>query len=83
MMKDMTTGALVTRALALAIAFVGIAIGPGGIASATSPHVGMVSVAPSSGGDGLASRSLVGRGIAWDDGGDSGDGGDGDDGDGD
>ena len=82
MTNQMTKGVLVARALALAIALLGVTVGPGGVgvAGATAsrrPTVRDVSV---SGGETLAQASrCADRGTgAWDD--DSGDGGDGGDG---
>jgi len=82
MTRPITGVRLAARTLALAIAAIGITLGPGGVASATPPHAGPASVAVSSGAEALASRSCPGdrSAIAWDDGSDSGDGGDGDDG---
>jgi hypothetical protein len=82
MMKDMTKGVLVARALALAIALVGVTLGPGGVAAATPARARTPGYALAGAGETAASRWRVGdRGaIALDDGSDSGDGGDGDDG---
>ena len=81
-MKDMTTAVLAARALALAVALVGITLGPGGIAGAEAPRSPTAGYALAGGTSALASCAHVGdrAAIALDDGSDSGDGGDGDDG---
>ncbi len=81
----MTKGVLAARAVATAIAVIGLSIGPGGVATTPPARAGTVRDVLSSGQEALVSRVRVGdRGTAvWDEGSDSGDGGDGDDGDGD
>jgi hypothetical protein len=82
MTKHITGGRLAARTLALSIAAIGIAIGPGGFASGAPPHVGPAGETLAADGEALTSRSYLGDrcAVAWDDGSDSGDGGDGDDG---